>query len=193
MPNASKAAAVAAGLALTLAAACAEVDAPFDARAGEVLHTRMPDRTVEINRQLAELRRVTAPFHNIDAAARAGYDVQITPCWAHTKLGAQGYHYGNPDLISDGGAIELLRPELLMYEPGPGGQLRLVGLEYIVPIDEWTGEQPPSLLGETFHPHSFLPIYKLHVWLWRDNPSGIFADWNPKVSCEHAAEVEVFE
>lgn len=26
-------------------------------------------------------------------------------------------------------------------------------------------------------------IYELHVWVWRENPSGPFADWNPTVSC----------
>jgi hypothetical protein len=31
-------------------------------------------------------------------------------------------------------------------------------------------------------------LYLLHVWLWRSNPSGLFADWNPNVSCRHAAE-----
>jgi hypothetical protein len=60
-------------------------------------------------------------------------------------------------------------------------------------IDDWQGATPPELLGQRFHPHSFLPIYKLHVWLWRDNPAGMFADWNPKVSCAHAAETETFD
>jgi hypothetical protein len=28
------------------------------------------------------------------------------------------------------------------------------------------------------------PFYALHVWAWRPNPSGVFADWNTKVSCD---------
>ena len=27
------------------------------------------------------------------------------------------------------------------------------------------------------------PFYELHVWAWRQNPAGPFADNNPKASC----------
>ena len=27
------------------------------------------------------------------------------------------------------------------------------------------------------------PFYELHAWIWRPNPSGIFKDWNPSVTC----------
>jgi hypothetical protein len=153
--------------------------------------SRMAGKSPDVNRQLAELRRVTAAYHNFDAAIDAGWEARITPCWEHSE-GAMGFHYANPAYLFDGGRVDLLEPEALMYEPGPGGQMRLVGMEYIVFIDDWTGQDPPELLGQPFHPHSFLPIYKLHIWLWRDNPRGIFADWNPKVSCEHADETESF-
>lgn len=154
-------------------------------------HSKGHQRTANLNKQLAELRRVTASFHNFDKAVEAGYVAQITPCWESRTRGAMGYHYGNPALID--GSVSLLEPEALLYEPGPSGQLRLVGMEYIVPLADWEGASPPTLLGQEFHEHSFLPIYKLHVWLWRNNPRGMFADWNPKVSCEHAAETEYFE
>jgi hypothetical protein len=147
--------------------------------------------TPGMQRELAELRRVSAPFHDFARAVEAGYAAPITPCWEHRTLGAMGYHYGNPDLID--GTVSLLEPELLMYEPGPGGHMRLVGMEYIVPIDAWEGDSPPTLLGQEMHPHASLPIYKLHLWLWRDNPRGTFADWNPQVSCAHAAETELFD
>lgn len=139
-------------------------------------------------RELAELRRVTAPFHNFEAAKQAGYGARITPCWYHRDLGAMGYHYGNPGLID--GTVSLLEPEILMYEPGPAGQLQLVGLEYIVPLGEWGGASPPSLLGQEFHRNDGLGIFALHIWLWRSNPDGTFADWSPMVSCEHAEESE---
>ncbi len=77
-----------------------------------------------------------------------------------------------------------------MYEPGPGGHYRLVGMEYIVPIDAWEGEDLPSLLGQEYHPNENLGLYTLHLWLWRDNPNGLFAAWNPKVTCEYAEESE---
>jgi hypothetical protein len=53
-------------------------------------------------------------------------------------------------------------------------------------------QQDSRLLGQRFTRHSFLPIFKLHIWLWQNNPSGTFADWNPKVSCQYAETTEVF-
>ncbi len=181
---------LAAALALGLAA-CAP-DAPLAAPVDEAAHAHSPRAaSPAVQRELAALRRQTAPFHDFARAADAGYAAPITPCWAHGTLGAMGYHYGNPELID--GTVDLLHPELLMFEPGPGGHMRLVGMEYIVPIDAWTDASPPTLLGQVFHPHATLPIYKLHVWLWRDNPRGTFADWNPAVSCAHADQTETFD
>jgi hypothetical protein len=154
-------------------------------------HARTAAPTTDVNRQLAELRRVTAPFHDLDAAIRAGYAEQVTPCWESRSQGAMGYHYGKMDLFD--GSVDLLEPEVLMFEPNAAGQMRLVGMEYIVPIDAWTSGDPPTLLGETFHAHAFLPIYKLHIWLWRENPRGLYKDWNPRVSCRHAEETEFFD
>ncbi|HEU4697590.1 MAG TPA: hypothetical protein VFS40_00260, partial [Gemmatimonadales bacterium] len=67
------------------------------------------------------------------------------------------------------------------------GQLRLVGVEYVVPRDLWTSPEKPRLFGRELQPNGF-GLFALHVWLWRDNPSeeGIYADWNPTVSCRYA-------
>ena len=143
-----------------------------------------------LNAQLVPLRQVTARFQNFDAAVAAGYGEQITVCWAHHSKGAMGYHYAKTSLLD--GNVALTEPEVVMYEPQPGGHMKLVGMEYIVPLAAWQGTSPPTLLGQPFTQHSTLPIYKLHIWLWRNNPDGIFADWNPKVSCESAADTEVF-
>lgn len=148
--------------------------------------------------RLVELRQLTARFQYFDRAYNAGYDTRITPCWEHATQGAMGYHWGNPDLID--ATAELLSPEVLMYEPQAGGHLKLVGMEYIVPIEAWQGaghdpndpNDRPELLGQKFTQHSFLPIYKLHIWLWRQNPAGTFKDWNPQVSCDRAEEKETF-
>jgi hypothetical protein len=143
---------------------------------------------LNINRELASLRRATAPFHNFKKADEAGYKERITPCWYHNELGAMGYHYANLEFLN--GSVNLLEPEALMYEPNSNGQLNLVGLEYIVPIEAWEGEEEPMLLGQKFHTNEGLGLYTLHIWLWRQNPAGMFADWNPKVSCKHAEESE---
>ena len=148
--------------------------------------------------ELAELREVTARFHSIDAAKSAGYSTQITPCWAHHSAGGMGYHFGNTNLFD--ATVDLLHPETVMYEPQAGGKMRLVGMEYIVPLDAWAAanhdlndpNDVPQLLGQRFTRHSFLPIYKLHIWLWENNPSGTFADWNPMVSCQHEEATEIF-
>jgi hypothetical protein len=147
---------------------------------------------------LAELRQVTAQFHSIEAAKTAGYTTQITPCWAHHSAGAMGYHFGNTNLFD--ATVDLLKPEVVIYEPQAGGHMRMVGMEYIVPIAAWAAANHdvndptdvPVLLGQKYTRHSFLPIYKLHIWLWQNNPSGTYADWNPKVSCQHADSTEVF-
>jgi hypothetical protein len=148
--------------------------------------------------QLAELRKVTARFQSIEAAKQAGYSTQITPCWAHHSAGGMGYHFGNTSLFD--ATVDLLQPETVIYEPLAGGHMRLVGMEYIVPLAAWEGAghntnnaaDVPQLLGQKFTRHSFLPIFKLHIWLWQPNPSGTFADWNPKVSCQHADSTQIF-
>src|SRR5262245_18698287 len=142
--------------------------------------------------QLVELRKVTARFQNLEEAKQAGYNAQITPCWAHHAAGAMGYHYGKPALLDAN--VDLLEPEVVMYEPQAGGNMRLVGMEYIVPLAAWQSaghdlndtNDVPELLGQRYTRHSFLPIFKLRIWLWRRNPTGVFADWNPKVSCANA-------
>ena len=163
----------------------------FGRSAGEV--APITDET-----QLAQLRQVTAKFHEIDVAKQAGYSTQITPCWAHHSAGGMGYHFGNTNLFD--ATVDLLNPETVIYEPQAGGHMRLVGMEYIVPLDAWAGaghhlndpNDVPQLLGQKFTRHSFLPIFKLHIWLWKANPSGTFADWNPKVSCQNADASEIF-
>ena len=137
--------------------------------------------------QIAQLRRLVAPFHDFDAAVDAGWSAQITPCLAAPGLGTMGFHYGNLGFIQDGGAIDLLQPELLLYEPTKNGKLRFVGVEYIVPFtDRPATATPPTLLGQEFDLVSDAGLWGLHIYVGRQNPSGIFAAWNPKVSCEHA-------
>jgi len=105
-----------------------------------------------------------------------------------------GIHYVNGDLVGDG-KLDVARPEALMYEQ-KGDKLELVGVEYIVIASAWdaASKTPPTLMGQLFHyntsPNRYgIPaFYSLHVWAWRPNPDGVFADWNPRVSCaEHTA------
>lgn len=137
--------------------------------------------------QLAGLRRLVAPFHDFEAAEAAGWSAPITSCLEAPGLGAMGFHYGNLRYIQDGGVVDLLQPELLLYEPQKNGKLRFVGVEYIVPFaDHPATAAPPTLLGQEFDPVPEFGVWGLHIYVGRENPSGIFAAWNPKVSCERA-------
>jgi len=143
--------------------------------------------------QIAQLRRLVAPFHDFDAAVRAGWSAPITPCSTSADLpsqpgtGAMGFHWGNLAYIQDGGVVNLLQPELLLYEPEKNGKLRFVGVEYIVPFtDHPASAAPPTLLGHEFSQVPEAGVWGMHIWVGRENSSGIFAPWNPKVSCQFA-------
>jgi hypothetical protein len=134
---------------------------------------------------LAALRQVTAPFHDFEKAKAAGWSTQITPCMTDPAgSGGMGFHYGNSALID--GSVRVKEPELLLYEPQQNGAPRLVAVEYIVPLSAWTSPKPPRLFGHDFKVNSAFQIWGLHVWVWKDNPSGLFADWNPRVGCGNA-------
>ena len=144
--------------------------------------------------QIAQLRRLVAPFHDFQTASDAGWSAPITPCLVAGDLpstpgsGAMGFHYGNPAYIQDGGVVDLLQPELLLYEPEQNGKLRFVGVEYIVPFADHPATDPaPTLLGQEFAQVPEFGVWGLHIYVGRHNPSGTFAPWNPKVSCDDAA------
>jgi hypothetical protein len=145
--------------------------------------------------KLAEVRRVTAAYHNFDKASEDGWFIPLSPCISNPDLGGMGYHYGNPAYLGNG-ILDPLMPEALLYEPKKNGRLRLVGVEYIVPFGapETTGGDPiegdqPFLFGQGFDnsPHvGPNGSWTLHVWVWRHNPAGMFAAFNPKVTCDYA-------
>lgn len=136
----------------------------------------------DLGPRLAALKAATARYHDFAAAQADGYTFQVTGCMEDPARGGMGYHYAKPDLI-DGQVIEA-RPEVLLYEPQGEGKLRLVGVEFIIPFTAWTGAEPPVLYGQTFARNETFAVWALHVWSWRSNPSGVFADWNPAVGCD---------
>jgi hypothetical protein len=136
------------------------------------------------------VRQATERFQNINAAIADGY-VQFQGCVSGPAEGAMGVHYVKPPLFD--GQLDVDHPEALVYEPTSNGRLHLVAVEYITPADAWHGSHgvgvQPGLLGHLFHfapgPNRYGPgaFYELHVWAWKNNPRGPFADWNPNVSC----------
>ena len=130
---------------------------------------------------LAEhVRAANDRFKDVAVAESEGYGPN--PCASSPTGGAMGIHYGNAGYMKDN-PINIARPQAVMYEPMPDGKLQLVAVEYI------SFKGPASLDGHLFNfvgapnRYGLDPFYELHVWAWKDNPAGAFADNNPKVSC----------
>lgn len=142
-----------------------------------------------VNKDLATLRRVTAPFHDFAKASAAGWSTKITACMTDPGgAGGMGFHYGNTDLID--GTVSVDEPELLLYEPQKNGRLRLVAVEYIIPYTAHGREEaPPVLFGQKFKQNDVFQLWGLHAWVWKHNPSGMFADWNPNVNCDNTTDI----
>lgn len=139
------------------------------------------ENNAEVNRWLASLKSELAGYHRFEVAKTAGYATEVTPCMEQAGVGGMGFHYGDPTLID--GEVEALKPELLLYAPEKNGRMRLVAVEYIVPFTAWTSAAPPRLHGLEFSPNQTFQVWALHAWVWHNNPRGMFADWNPRVSC----------
>ncbi len=135
-----------------------------------------------VARDTARLRAATAAFRSLDAAVAAGYSSSGGSCIGHPTQGAMGFHHTNEKLVDD--RVELERPEILVYRRTPSGEYLLSGVEYFVPfsVTPRTAE-PPTVMGQQLKPFDQGKFWYLHAWIWLENPSGLFADWNPKVSC----------
>jgi hypothetical protein len=148
------------------------------------------DIPAEMQGPLRDVRRATMAYKDVKVAEAAGY-VPAGPCEEDPKYGGMGIHYQNLALVEDG-ELDPLRPEFLVYQPTKNGELRLGAVEYFQVDDDQdlaTDDDRPWMFDVPFDGpmlgHSpTMPIhYDLHVWLYRKNPAGIFAMWNPRVSC----------
>ena len=127
--------------------------------------------------------------------------------------GVMGIHFVRPDLLGitappnprvngTGTHTDFLQPSVLIYEPQADGSLELVAVENLVFIEAWkaAGNQaPPTFQGRSYdlmvddpatvldEAHRFEPHYDLHVWLYRENPRGMFAQFNPNATCAYHA------
>ena len=126
------------------------------------------------------------------------------------ELGAMGIHFFRPDLLGisgppnprvdgNGTHTDFRKPSILIYEPQADGSLKLVAVENLVFAKAWHAagnvgrptfhgveydsmkDDPATKIDEA---HMFEPHYDRHVWLYRENPNGMFAQFNPKVSCD---------
>jgi hypothetical protein len=127
------------------------------------------------------------------------------------SLGAMGIHYFRPDLLGitappnprvngTGTHTDFRKPSILIYEPQADGSLTLVAVENLVFQKSWKASgrnAPPAFHGAAYdtmqddpataidEAHKFEPHFDRHVWIYRTNPNGVFAQFNPNVSCKH--------
>jgi hypothetical protein len=133
-----------------------------------------------VDRDVARVRAATARFNSTEAAEAAGYS-RVTDCVEHQPDGAMGYHFQNNAILD--ATLDVDHPEVLVYERRPDGTFKLNGVEFLVPISAWSAPEPPRVMGQALKRADRLGIWYLHVWTWEPSPSGLFADWNPRVKC----------
>ena len=132
--------------------------------------------------QVEALRASLAAFSSLSLAKTAGYSAAITDCMSNGDQGAMGVHFGNTTLFD--ATVDALHPEVLVYEPGTNGEMSLVGVEFLVPFAVVPKTAAaPELFGQKFQVNDVFGVWALHVWTHRTNPSGLFANWNPRVHC----------
>jgi len=167
-------------LVLTGALTCTAVaQAPptVKAQAPDVLPSGLGDA---VDRDVARARAATARFKSSGDVEAAGYK-RVTDCVEHQPAGAMGYHFQNNTLLDT--TLDVEQPEVLVYERKADGAFTLNGVEYLAPIAAWTATEPPRIMGQALKRADSLGIWYLHVWTWEPSPSGLFADWNPRVKC----------
>lgn len=132
------------------------------------------------SRKLNELRNATATYQDPSKAVEDGY-VRDDHCVEEPGGdAAMGYHYLDFSMIDT--ELDHTEPEALVYER-QGNEDNLVAVEFLSTADP--AGPPPTLLGHDMHPAPHLPFanWELHVWCWKPNPRGLFADFNPNVTC----------
>lgn len=147
--------------------------------------------------QLEKVRAATAKYRDVAVALADGF-VQPPACASMAGQGAGGYHYTNASRVD--GRVLAEEPETLLYI-SEAGRLSLVAVEYFVPVVldgvpyfGLTGLASPGatprVLGRDFdgpmagHNPTMPWHWDLHVWIWRNNPAGMFNPWNPDLSCQ---------
>lgn len=156
---------------------------------------------------LQQVAKQLEAYKSVAYARSQGY-IQASACESHPTLGTMGHHYVNPRLLGltapvngrvngTGTDTGVDPPAILLYVPDGQGGLELVGIELLVFAAAWdaANNQPPMYRGRTFNymaddpntphdeAHGFMPHYDLHIWLFEHNPSGLYAQWNPSLSC----------
>ena len=177
------------GLITTLAIACEQTSSPTsesDAPTAVSANGRAArdGQASDVAAQLGRLRQLIGPLHNVAAGEAAQYIKPIPGCFINADLGGMGFHFAKESAID--GHLNELEPEILVYEPEKDGRLQLVAVEFVVPFEiaPENGPAPTLFNGRAFTPFHDNGVWGLHAWIFKNNPSGMFADWNPTVNCD---------
>lgn len=170
---------------------------------------------------LQQLARDLEAYKDVNALAR-GYR-RANPHCESSPAGAMGIHYVRGDLLGlppgppvlgqrvngTGTYTRTNPPAILLYfdDASVAGGKRLAGIELLVFADAWhaANKQPPDYRGREYNymaddpstavdeAHNFTPHYDLHIWLFDHNPSGLYKQWNPALSCRTAGQFHIRE
>lgn len=121
------------------------------------------------------LRDVTDEYRWLDEAIEDGYR-KVTECVEKKGVGAMGFHYAKKSLID--AKTDARKPEVLVYMPNKNGRYKLVAVEFLS-----TAKKRPELAGVKFENGPFPGTFALHAWVWKENPDGMFAAYNPAHRC----------
>jgi hypothetical protein len=128
--------------------------------------------------EVEQLTKAVAPYHDINVAKEAGYNVDLTGY--RTQM---GHHYLKGSLLDE--QFEMEKPEVLLYAPNGEGKLQLVGVEYATPIADMDNPTPPpaGFKGDEdiWAINTEFNVWTLHVWIELDNPNGLFVPMNPRL------------
>jgi hypothetical protein len=157
--------------------------------------------SAKLTPELLATRAALAKYENPLVAVRDGY-FSTVGCIdfphgtvdgpVHYAPGAMGVHFLNTANI--GPKLDPAKPQVLIYEP-VGAKLKLVAAEWLMPVAV-AGDKAPEIFGQTLlgPMDGHEPImpkelrhYDLHVWLWKDNPKGVFESTNAAVKCDPKA------
>jgi hypothetical protein len=170
-------------LALTFVAASAL------ACAGRTRATRLDDAAAITNgfdaavrRDVETLRAATNKYRDLAAADAAGYPTKMPKCIADSTMGGMGHHLIDRTAFDD--KLDISHPEMLLYAPDGKGRVELVAVEYAVPYRAVPPTaKAPRLFGQELKRYDEFNYWSIHVWAWRKNAAGLFADWNPAIKC----------
>jgi len=123
--------------------------------------------------QLQQAKLATAKYNNFENAITDGYvDINVI-------VPEMGYHYLKMDHLN--ATFEYDKPEILVYNKEENGRMKLVALEYAVPIDLSTNA-PAGFTGNSDVWSVYQGVlWTLHAWVWEYNPEGVFNPTNPSI------------